>query len=59
MLRELNPHVFIDTHTSNGADYQYVMTMIVTQPDKASAPIGKYIREKMSPSLYADMEKRG
>lgn len=59
LLRELNPHVFIDTHTSNGADYQYVMTMIATQPDKASAPIGNYIREKMSPSLYADMEKRG
>lgn len=59
LLRSLNPHVFIDTHTSNGADYQYVMTMIATQPDKASAEIGEYIREKMSPSLYADMEKRG
>ncbi|MDG1767213.1 MAG: M14 family zinc carboxypeptidase, partial [Flavobacteriales bacterium] len=59
LLRELNPNVFIDTHTSNGADYQYVMTMIATQPDKASAPIGKYIREKMSPILYADMEKQG
>lgn len=59
LLRSLDPHVFIDTHTSNGADYQYVMTMIATQPDKASEEIGEYIREKMSPSLYDDMEKRG
>lgn len=58
-FNELNPHVFIDTHTSNGADYQYVMTMINTQPDKASASIGNYIKSEMSPALYQSMEERG
>jgi len=55
----IKPHVFIDTHTSNGADYQYVMTMINTQPDKASESIGNYIKEEMSPALYKSMEERG
>ncbi|NQX90650.1 MAG: hypothetical protein HRT74_00610 [Flavobacteriales bacterium] len=55
----LHPHVFIDTHTSNGADYQYVMTMINTQPDKASKVLGDYVRDTMSPKLYAGMEERG
>ncbi len=38
------PDVFVDTHVSNGADYQYVMTLIPTQHNKlgaASVPIWK------------------
>ncbi len=51
-----NPEVVIDTHTSNGADYSYVMTMLNTQPDKAGRVIGDYMREKMNPMLYDAME---
>ena len=32
-----NPDILIDNHTSNGADYQYVMTLIPTQKDKMNA----------------------
>ncbi len=56
LFHMLSPHVVIDTHTSNGADYSYVMTMLNTQPDKAGERIGNYMREKMNPSLYAAME---
>lgn len=28
------PEVFIDNHRSNGADYQYIMTLIAPQKDK-------------------------
>lgn len=59
MFQDMQPEVFIDTHTSNGADYQYVMTMISTQPDKASEEIGSYIRNEMSPALFATMNERG
>lgn len=59
VFRMINPHVFIDTHTSNGADYQYVMTMINSQPDKASMKMGEYVRKKMSPALYESMERKG
>lgn len=53
----LRPHVFIDTHTSNGADYQYIMTMISTQPDKAGEVMGSYIRERMTPALFEAMKE--
>lgn len=58
-FHRMKPHVIIDTHTSNGADYQYVMTMINTQPDKAGSAMGAYMRSKMNPSLYASMDARG
>ena len=54
-----DPDVFVDTHTSNGADYQHVMTLIATQPDKLGGRLGSFLRERMLPYLYAEMERRG
>jgi hypothetical protein len=34
ILNTWQPEVFLDNHTSDGADYQYVMTLIETQKDK-------------------------
>lgn len=59
LFHRLKPHVFIDTHTSNGADYKYVMTMINTQPDKAGGIVGSYIRKQMTPELYKRMAEEG
>lgn len=53
------PDVFIDNHTSNGADYQYTMTLIPTLHSKLEAPLGTFLTEKMLPALFTDMEKRG
>ncbi len=53
------PDVFIDNHTSNGADYQYVMTMIGSQHNKLGGALGKYLKEEMMPLLFEDMEKKG
>ena len=55
----LNPDVFIDAHATNGADYEYVMTLITTQPDKLGGDLGKFVRNKMEPSIYAEMDKKG
>lgn len=49
------PDVFIDNHTSNGADYTYTMTLLTTQEDKLGPVLGGYLREKMLPKIYADM----
>jgi hypothetical protein len=54
-----NPDVFVDNHTSNGADYQYTMTLIATQHNKLEAPLGQFLEETMLPELYGNMEKRG
>jgi hypothetical protein len=54
-----DPDVMVDTHTSNGADYQHVVTLIATQPDKLGGRAGTHLREMMLPALYADMAARG
>ena len=54
-----DPDVMVDTHTSNGADYQHVMTLIATQPDKLGGRTGALLRNDMLPVLYAAMAGRG
>jgi hypothetical protein len=53
-----DPDVMVDTHTSNGADYQYTMTLIQTQADKLGDGLGSFLRNTMLPAIYADMEQR-
>ncbi len=59
IFRRWMPDVFVDNHTSNGADYQYTMTLIATQHNKLEAPLGDFLQQTMLPELYANMEKRG
>ena len=54
-----SPDVMVDTHTSNGADYFYTMTLIQTQADKLGTELGGFLRDEMLPKIYADMETRG
>lgn len=53
------PEIFVDTHTSNGADYQYVMTLIPTQKDKLNPLLSNYLTQVLVPDLYKGMEKQG
>lgn len=53
------PEIFVDTHTSNGADYQYVMTLIPTQKDKLNAILSEYLTKTLVPDLYKGMEQKG
>jgi hypothetical protein len=54
-----DPDVMVDTHTSNGADYSYTMTLIHTQADKLGGGLGAFLRERMLPVIYQGMEARG
>jgi len=54
-----DPDVMVDTHTSNGADYSYTMTLIHTQPDKLGGELGGFLRDTMLPAMYAGMDARG
>jgi hypothetical protein len=53
------PEVFVDTHTSNGADYQYTMTLIPTQKDKLNPVLSAYLTKTLVPGLYEGMKKKG
>jgi hypothetical protein len=54
-----DPDVMVDTHTSNGADYSYTMTLIQTQADKLGDGLGLFLRNTMLPEIYTKMEQRG
>ncbi|KQQ87166.1 M14 family zinc carboxypeptidase [Massilia sp. Leaf139] len=54
-----DPDVMVDTHTSNGADYSYTMTLIHTQADKLGGELGAFLTGTMLPAIYADMDARG
>ncbi|MBS0012063.1 MAG: hypothetical protein KFF49_11665 [Bacteroidales bacterium] len=53
----LNPDVFLDTHTTNGSDHQYTITLIATLHSKLDTAMGKFFREEMLPGLYKRMEE--
>ncbi|BDB53486.1 hypothetical protein GENT11_17980 [Flavobacterium ammonificans] len=53
-----NPDVFIDNHVSNGSDYQYKLTYIMTEPTKLGSVLGSYLRKEMMPSLVSDLQKK-
>ena len=59
ILTSWDPDVMVDTHTSNGADYPYTMTLIHTQADKLGSGLGPFLRNTMLPAIFADMEKAG
>lgn len=57
IFRDWDPDVFMDNHTSNGADYQHVMTLIATQHNKLNPTLAKYLTGKMVPTLYKGMQQ--
>jgi hypothetical protein len=58
LFNKWSPDVMVDNHTSNGADYQYVMTLIATQKDKLAAPVSIVMTTSMLPFLYKEMKAR-
>lgn len=58
LIRQWNPDIFIDTHVSDGADYQHVMTLIATQRNKLHPLLSDYMDKQLLPSLYATMKTK-
>lgn len=55
----VKPDIFIDTHVSNGADYQYTLTHLFTQHNKLGSELGKYLEHEMRPELEAALASTG
>jgi hypothetical protein len=51
------PHIFLDNHTSNGADYQHTMTLLQSLPDKLGFPLQDFMEHVLVPKLYQKMEE--
>ncbi|MTI33310.1 M14 family zinc carboxypeptidase [Xanthovirga aplysinae] len=54
----LDPDVYLETHVSNGADYQYVMTLLPTQQDKLGGVLGDFLEKEMLPEVYRTMKDK-
>lgn len=57
IFQQIKPHIFIDNHTSNGADYQHILTYIATQKDKLNKHISQYQYNYLIPSLDSALIK--
>jgi hypothetical protein len=62
-LREVfnwvNPHLFIDTHISDGADYTYTMTLISTLTQQLPQRMQAMMTDTLLPEIYGRMKGRG
>ncbi len=54
----IKPDVFIDTHVSNGADYQYTLTHLFTQHNKIGGELGHYMHTRIMPKLVEKLIKK-
>ncbi|MEP2936958.1 MAG: M14 family metallopeptidase [Gilvibacter sp.] len=52
----LKPDVFIDTHVSNGADYQYTLTHLFTQHNRLGGELGNFLHTQMMPQLEDSLQ---
>jgi hypothetical protein len=59
LFRAFDPDLFLDTHTTNGADYQHPITLLATQADKLAGQLGGYWRESLMPALFSRMREQG
>ena len=59
LFSKWNPDVYLETHVSNGADYPYTMTYLLSHPDKLTPPLNTYLSETISESLKSKMKGKG
>nr|WP_315211152.1 M14 family metallopeptidase [uncultured Flavobacterium sp.] len=58
IFHKINADVFIDNHVSNGSDYQYKLTYIMTQHNKLGTVLGDFLNTEMMPALVQDLQKK-
>jgi hypothetical protein len=59
LFREWDPDIFLDNHTSNGADYQYVLTYITNHTTDLTPELTNYLYKEMVPALDKETTKDG
>lgn len=59
LVNELDPDLYVETHVSNGADYQYVITYICSQEDKIGKRFTDKMRKEWTPYIESKVGKAG
>lgn len=58
LFQTVKPDLFIDTHVSNGADYQYTLTHLFTQHNKLGGVLGDYTHTTFMPRLEDSLQSK-
>lgn len=53
------PDVFVETHTTNGSDHRYTLTLISSQVDKLEPSLADFLQKEFEPKLYQKMAAKG
>jgi hypothetical protein len=59
LFREWDPDIFLDNHTSDGADYQYTLTYITNHPNELTLELSSYLHKELVPFLNDSTTKDG
>lgn len=59
LVNEWYPDFIIDTHTTNGADYQYTVTYSVEWSKNIYKPLGDWLGNEFAPYLEKEVEEKG
>jgi len=58
IFHQVKPDFFIDNHVSNGAEYQYVLTHLMTQHNKLGGQLGGYLKNTFQPELEKTLKNK-
>ena len=58
IFHSLDPDVFVDTHVSNGADYQYTLTYISSTKERMAPALMKLTYQELLPALTVQLKKK-
>jgi len=57
LLRTWDPDIFIDTHTSNGSDYPYTITLINSHTQRHEPSQARFLDSTLLPFLFEGMDR--
>ncbi len=57
IFSEWNPDVFLDTHTTNGSDHQYSITLVPPPSARFPKKMETFLEKTFIPALYSEMKK--
>jgi hypothetical protein len=58
IYHKINPDVYVETHVSNGADYQYTLTHLITQHNKLGHDLGQFTYNTFTPELEQEIRSK-
>jgi len=58
LFRYWDPDVLLETHTTDGADFPYVLTLIASQRHKLQTELGNYFYKRLLPQLYRTVSEQ-